>query len=150
MTAPSEDSDQPRHPPSLMRIFSVHMKVVSVLSYPYSAQRRLIRLDGCLGWSESSLDAHAILLVLSWGGWIIRLTYETSKLVFPLGIDIFNKTLYSFLSNNKTPIHAWSRFLCGLGSRRLNHDGDMFSYYKMSMLLRCIHAIEQYVFSTPL
>ena len=28
----------------------------------------LIRLGGCPGWSESSLDAYAILLVLSWGG----------------------------------------------------------------------------------
>ena len=28
-----------------------------------SRQRRLIRQDGCLGWSESSLGAHAILLV---------------------------------------------------------------------------------------
>ena len=28
----------------------------------------LIRLGGCPGWSESSLGAHAILLVLSWGG----------------------------------------------------------------------------------
>ena len=39
-----------------------------VLSYPLSAQRRLIRLGGCPGWSESSLSTHAILLVLSWGG----------------------------------------------------------------------------------
>ena len=29
---------------------------------------RLIRLCGCSGWSESSLGAHIILLVLSWGG----------------------------------------------------------------------------------
>ena len=28
----------------------------------------LIRLGGCPGWSEFSLGAHAILLVLSWGG----------------------------------------------------------------------------------
>ena len=35
--------------------------------------RTLIRLDGCPGWSESSLGAHAILLVLSWGG-----SYATS------------------------------------------------------------------------
>ena len=27
-----------------------------------------IRLGACPGWSESSLDAHTILLVLSWGG----------------------------------------------------------------------------------
>ena len=30
--------------------------------------RMLIRLGGCPGWSESSLDTHAILLVLSRGG----------------------------------------------------------------------------------
>ena len=30
--------------------------------------KTLIRLGRCLGWSESSLGAHAILLVLSWGG----------------------------------------------------------------------------------
>ena len=30
--------------------------------------KTLIRLGGCPGWSESSLGAHAILLVLSWGG----------------------------------------------------------------------------------
>ena len=48
---------------SLIRVFAVRIKKASVLSYPLSAQRRL--------WSdlfESSLGAHAILLVLSWGG----------------------------------------------------------------------------------
>ena len=30
--------------------------------------KTLIRLGGCPGWSEFSLGAHAILLVLSWGG----------------------------------------------------------------------------------
>ena len=39
-----------------------------VLSFPLGSQRRWIRLGGCPGWSESSLGAHAILLVLSWGG----------------------------------------------------------------------------------
>ena len=38
--APSEDSDQPGHPPSLIRVFAVRMKIVWVLSYPFSAQRR--------------------------------------------------------------------------------------------------------------
>ena len=38
---PSEDSDQPGHPPSLIRVFAVHMKKPWVLSYPLSAQRRL-------------------------------------------------------------------------------------------------------------
>ena len=63
--APSEDSDQPGHPPSLIRVFAIRMKEPWVLSCPLSAQRRLIRLGGCPGWSESSLGAHAIWWVLS-------------------------------------------------------------------------------------
>ena len=39
--APSEDSDQPGHPPSLIRVFAVCMKKAWILSYPLSAQRRL-------------------------------------------------------------------------------------------------------------
>ena len=80
--APSEDSDQPGHPPSLIRISAVRLKQTWALSYPVCAQRRLwsdwvecpgwsetlIRLGGCPGWSESSLGTKVILLVLSWGG----------------------------------------------------------------------------------
>ena len=57
--APSEDSDQPGHPPSLIRVFAVRTKKACVLSYPLSAQQRLIRLSGCPGWSESSLGAQS-------------------------------------------------------------------------------------------
>ena len=38
---PSENSGQPGHPPSLIRVFAVRMKKAWVLSYPLSAQRRL-------------------------------------------------------------------------------------------------------------
>ena len=38
--APSEDSAQPGHPPSLIRVFAVCMKKAWVLSYPLSTQRR--------------------------------------------------------------------------------------------------------------
>ena len=38
--APSEDSDQPGHPPSLIRVFTVRMKKAWVLIYPLSARRR--------------------------------------------------------------------------------------------------------------
>ena len=58
--APSEDSDQPGHPPSLIRVFAVCMKKAWVLSYPLSAQWRLIRLGGCPGWSKSSLGAQSL------------------------------------------------------------------------------------------
>ena len=39
--APSEDSDQPGHPPSLIRVFAVRVKKAWVLSYPLSVQQRL-------------------------------------------------------------------------------------------------------------
>ena len=39
--APSKDSDQPGHPPSLIRVFIVRMKKTWVLSYPVSTKRRL-------------------------------------------------------------------------------------------------------------
>ena len=50
--APSEDSDQPGHPPSLIRVIAVRMKRALVLSYSLSAHRRLIRLGGCLRWAH--------------------------------------------------------------------------------------------------
>ena len=36
-----EDSDQPGHPPSLIRVFAVRLKKAWVLSYSLNAQRRL-------------------------------------------------------------------------------------------------------------
>ena len=53
--SPSEDPDQPGHPTSQIKVFAVRLKKAWVLSYPLSAQWRLIRLGGCPGWSESSL-----------------------------------------------------------------------------------------------
>ena len=57
--APSEDSDQPGHLPSLIRVFAVCMKKPWVLSYLMSGQRRMIRLGRCPGWSEVSLVTHS-------------------------------------------------------------------------------------------
>ena len=74
--APSQDSDQPGHPPSLIRVFTVRsmcslgpkITVRSMGSWgpkiSSCGQRRLwsdwgIRLGGCPGWSESSLDAQS-------------------------------------------------------------------------------------------
>ena len=45
-------TDQPGHPPSLIRVFAVRMKKAWVLSYPLSAKRRL--------WSDW-VDAQAVL-----------------------------------------------------------------------------------------
>ena len=79
--APSEDSDQPGHPPSLIRVFAVRLKKARILSYPLSARRRLIRMGGCQGWSESSLGTHAISLVLSRCGSYSKCVY-TSQMTF--------------------------------------------------------------------
>ena len=49
--APSEDSDQPGHPPSLIRVFAVRMKKAWVLSYPLCAQRRLWS-----DWADAQAD----------------------------------------------------------------------------------------------
>ena len=53
---PSKDSDQPGHPPSLIRVFSVRLKKAWVLSYPLSPQRMPIWV---FAWRR------VILLVLS-------------------------------------------------------------------------------------
>ena len=48
---PSEDSDQPGHPPSLIRVSAVRMKKSWVLSYPLSEQRRLWS-----DWADAQAD----------------------------------------------------------------------------------------------
>ena len=63
----SKDSDQPGHPPSLIRVFAVRMKKPWVLSYPLSAQRRLwsdwadAQADLSLRWART----HFVSFVMS-------------------------------------------------------------------------------------
>ena len=49
--APSEDSDQPGHPPSLIRVFADRMKKPWVLSYPLSTQRKFWSV-----WADTQAD----------------------------------------------------------------------------------------------
>ena len=65
---PCKDSDQPGHPPSLIRVFAVRMKKAWVLSKPLSAGQWLWSdwVD-VKGWSESSLGArHFVGFVILW------------------------------------------------------------------------------------
>ena len=66
--APSEDSDQPGHPPSLIRVFAVHMKKAWVLSYPLSAQQRLWSdwADAQGDLSLRSAHTHFVGFVMLW------------------------------------------------------------------------------------
>ena len=66
--APSEDSDQPGHLSSLIRIFAVCMKKPWFLSYPLSAQRRFwsdwadAQADLSLRWAHT----HFVGFVMRW------------------------------------------------------------------------------------
>ena len=74
--APSEDSDQPGHPPSLFRLFAVRMKKCLVLSYPLSALRGSAQTGRMCRLSWVFAGRTVILLVLSWGG---SFTYIKSR-----------------------------------------------------------------------
>ena len=93
--APSEDSDQPGHPPSLIRVFAVRMKKPWILSYPMSAQRRLwsdwadAQADLSLRWAHT----HFVGFVMSW------LKYPPYLFHWILKILLFRRT------------HFWSIFL---------------------------------------
>ena len=70
--APSEVSDQPGHPPSLIRVFTVRVKGAWVLSFPLNAQRRLwsdwADAQAGLRWANS----HFVGFVMSRLKWFIR------------------------------------------------------------------------------
>ena len=55
---PSEDSDQPAHSFSLIRIFTGHNLVSQGCNFFSCGRRRLIRLRSCAGISESVLGAN--------------------------------------------------------------------------------------------
>ena len=71
------------HPPSLIRVFAVRMKKAWVLSYPLSAQLRLIRLED----AQADLDlrlahmpfcwfCHAVARMLTVGAKLISIYYK--------------------------------------------------------------------------
>ena len=76
--APSDDSDQPGDPPSLISGFAVRMKKALVLSYPLSAQRRLWS-----DWADAQADLSLRCVHIHFVGFVIR------------RIILFYKTLWS-------------------------------------------------------
>ena len=85
--------------------FTVRMKKPWILSYPLSIQRRLIRLGGCPGWSESSLGAQVILLVLSSSGanwWLCTNCTGWGPFIMNYHVQ------HELMSRNS----RWHRFLC--------------------------------------
>ena len=83
--APSEDSDQPGHPPSLIRVFAVRMKKAWVLSYPFSVQRRL--------WSDWA-DAQADLSLRWAHTHFVGFVMSRLKLILQILITLGDHQLY--------------------------------------------------------
>ena len=113
--APSEDSAQPGHPPSLIRVFDVRMKEAWVLSYPLSAQRRLWSdwADDQAGLSLRWAHTHFVGFVMSRLSWLYFLRYTSC---------IFNKTSVVF-SWTDTGFLLWTlRFSMDAKSHDLNGE----------------------------
>ena len=87
--APSEDSEQPGHPPSLVRVLVVRMKKAWVLSYPSKVVRRLIRLPSLI-WVFAGCICHFVGFLMGWLIlWICFKTTLYSPLIMPRKITFY-------------------------------------------------------------
>ena len=74
--APNEDSDQPGHSPSLIRVFVGPVKKPWVLSYPLSAQRRFWS-----DWADVQADLNLRWVHSHFVGFVVRrLKYHEKKI----------------------------------------------------------------------
>ena len=99
--APSEDSDQPEHPPSLIRVFARR----SMGSFFMRTANTLIRMGGCPGSSESSLHmsfcrfcravAHLVLLNCSYS--VIWLPSNNRTFAYSWIFLLLSKVLYAVI-----------------------------------------------------
>ena len=74
--------------------------------------KTLIRLGGCPGWSESSLGAHIILLVLSWDGSYIDWDYQVllnSYLRMHCLVSLYGNHIKKW-KKNRTYIKKWKQY----------------------------------------
>ena len=95
--APSEDSGQPGHSPSLIRTFAVRMKKAWFLGYPMSAQRRLWS-----DWADAPAD-----LSLRWAhghfvGFVMRrLIYNYCSWTDSIKPNLVYSSVISLLKNDR-------------------------------------------------
>ena len=122
--APSEDSDQPGHPPSLIRGFAVRMKKDWVLnSYPLSAQRRL-----WWDWADAQVDLSLRWAHSHFAGFVMRRLNSACLLVtlhsivsvsFPTHAST-NKTRHKTFESSTNPLHEPRQ--ANLCLRAFRHD----------------------------
>ena len=84
------DSDQPRHQLSLTRVFAVCMQK----PHTKSTMNTLIRLGGCLGWSESLLSAHPFC----WFGHVF--SFKNSEVLVQSSSQIRIQTVFHWTSES--------------------------------------------------
>ena len=97
---PAKTQDQPGHPPSLIRVFTVRMKKVWILNYLLSAQRRL--------WSDW-VDAQADL-TLRWVHMpFCQLKYDVKSPT--QGIPVIEDLLCTLFSHRKFPLGMQETYL---------------------------------------
>ena len=102
--APSKDSNQPGHPPSLIRVFAVRMKKARVLSYPSSTQRRLWS-----DWADAQADLSVCWAHTHFVGFVM------SQLAFPIFCFVCTCSLVFFcIKIKKSFIHQ-----CNFGGKWL-------------------------------
>ena len=112
--APSEDTDQPGHLPSLIRVFAVRMKKPQVLSYPLSAQRRLWS-----DWVDAQADLSLRWVYSHFVGFVMSRLISIESLTKPPH-DKTNKMTFAPSEDSDQPGHPsiLIRFfaVCSMGS----------------------------------
>ena len=106
--APSEDSDQSGHPPSLIRVFAVRMKKPWVLSYPMSPQQRLwsdwadAQADLSLRWAHIHFVGFVMSQLISSCAWLsFVLQRQFSILIrFKYHLNVFLITFFNLIEIN--------------------------------------------------
>ena len=112
--APSEDADQPGHPPSLIRVFTVRLMGSLGPRLSSSGQRRLlIRLGGCPGWSVfAGRTGHFVGFVMR------RLNLWVSASIIKIGPRQENLVLIAYASSEGSGEPAHPRSLARTSSAR--------------------------------
>ena len=120
--ASSKDSDQPRYPPSLIRVFAVRMRKSWVLSYPRNALRRLWS-DCAHAQADLSLrraHTHFVGFVMSWLKYTCNFNLWMLKIVF-----MYLKGVY---------VPMRSTLISWYDTSHLNHS-DNIEYSKSDIVL---------------
>ena len=116
--APSEDSDQPGHPPSLISLRCPREECLGPWLPSERTAKTLIRLGGCPGWSESSLGAHSFC-------WLCHVAAHMSL----ISSIISNTSLEAF-----TGFRSWHWGLY-FGFKSFTPRQDYFTHFEPSQLL---------------